>query len=228
MLKRTLLIVSALSALTTGALSTFFYGGDFDGRNGLAAQVNGPNFQDALTFDDFNLGSPVNITTLGGNYLTSLQSAPTTGYFEIRTGMSAGNGGTLIAAGFAPVVQWTPTGRNGFGLKEMEMCIAANLTLAPGTYYMAVSVNGGNGDAFVSTTDGLPIRNGIGSPLGNGNSYFNSAQFGANYDPTTVWLGQPAPWDFSYTVECNPVPEPTTIGAVVLGVAGALRRRRRK
>src|SRR5207244_8348415 len=113
--------------------------------------------------------------------------------WEIRTGISAGNAGTLVAGGItsAPVV--TLTGRSGFGyLEYMVQVNGLNVTLAPGHYWLNVTpVDGGTGRSFNSTTSGT---NCIGTPCGNNqNAFFNSTYFGYFFSSTTN-VGQP--YDF--------------------------------
>jgi hypothetical protein len=66
-----------------------------------------------------------------------------------------------------------------------------------GTYWVTVApIDAGQGRAFVSTTSGL---NGIGDPLGNGMSFFDSTFFGFNFEPVENVIG-PGTWNFALGV----------------------------
>ena len=79
------------------------------------------------------------------------------------------------------------------------------MSLAPASEY---------GGFFAVTTSG---ENGVGSPIGNGNSYFDWPSQGYNFVPGTVVCG-PGIWDLSYGVVGNSVPEPMGIVTVGLGL----------
>ena len=135
--------------------------------------------------------------------------------WEIRTGCSVGNEGTLVAAGATTTPTVTPTGRSGFGLTEFMVEVSGiNVTLAPGTYWLSVTPLGdGTGHSFNTTTSGA---NCVGTPCGNdGMSWFDS-------------VGPFDPRDFSMGVIGNVVPEPATVGLLICGLGAlliALRRR---
>ena len=106
--------------------------------------------------------------------------------WEIRQGVSAGNGGTLIASGMtsAPIV--TATGRSGFGFTEFSVEVPGLSVFLPntgGNYHLNVTPIGDlTGRSFDSNTDGA---NAIGQPPGNNqNAFFTSDFFGAFFQPT--------------------------------------------
>jgi hypothetical protein len=191
-----------------------WYNGDFNGVNGLANEMNTSlgSGQYARVYDDFNV-------TGGGWTLTSvfsdnLENTVVTGAtWEIRQGISEGNGGTVIASGMTMTPVVTPTGRSGFGLPEyMVEVTGLNVSLPPGTYWLNVTPIGGNcgGRSFDSDTSGT---NCVGTPCGNNqNAFFDSNFFGANFT-STANEGQPT--DFSMGVngttgcEGSPTPMPT-------------------
>ena len=94
---------SSLSARSPTTL--YFYGGDLDPNdpnvNGLANEndaIVGGNPYGAATYQNFVVsGTPITVGGLFTNNLSRL--TPTAGYWEIRSGVSEGNGGTLIASG---------------------------------------------------------------------------------------------------------------------------------
>jgi hypothetical protein len=226
------LIIAGMAAVSISQGAVLFYGGDADGRDGLLAMTD-PGL-DGQVFDDFTLTQTSNITMVWGNYLTTLTGF-STGAFEIRSGMSAGNGGTLVASGSGNV-SGVATGRSFFGLNEYKVQLGGlNANLAAGTYHLSLSLFGNGGVAYVSTTSGADAGPGgdpnpapTGGPLANDNSFFNSTTFGAFYGDTADQHGSAGPWDYSYGVEGTVVPEPTTVFALGVGLAGLLALRRRK
>ena len=75
---------------------TAFYGGDFDGRGRFAGQVNGTTFIDFRIYDDFTVSAPTTVTGVFGNFLDSSSIHGAQLYWEIRSGVSEGNGGTIV------------------------------------------------------------------------------------------------------------------------------------
>lgn len=229
-------VLALLTLAVASQAQTVFYGGDFDGRNAL---VSSRGTNSGYSYDDFSLNTLTNVSSLFGNFLLNGGAAgfTLTADYEIRSGMTAGNGGTLISSGTGLTATRIATGRTGFGLTEYQYTISGlNLNLSAGTYFMAlrpVAVTGGGGTAYVSTTSGADVSTTgdpnpapTGAPLANGNSYFDSATYGASFDPATSSNALGAgTWDFSYGVAA--VPEPTTIAALGFGAAALLRRRKR-
>lgn len=196
---------------------TIFYGGDPDLVNGLSAEFN-TNVADAYTFDDFNHPGGV-ITEIFGNYFADY--TPSGFEWQIRQGISSGNGGTLMASGSTDgAFTWAQNGFNNFGFLGFTMVADINDVVLPaGTYHLALSPRGnGAGRSFVQTTSGA---NSIGSPILNGNAFFHSTFFGVNYGAVSGQLGYDA--DFSYGVN---VPAPASLALLGLGSLVAGRRRR--
>ena len=197
-----------------------FYGGDFDDVTWLAVDY------DAYVYDDFAVdGGGWTITGLYANCLSNENVDNMS--WEIRTGITHGNGGTLVASGNSPVTR-TATGRHGGpdgGYDEYTLRVAGlNFFLGPGLYYIGVNVGnplpGIEERTFVSGTAGA---NGFGSPIANGNSWFNSVFFGNyNFVSTTDIFGRIA--DFSYGV----VPEPNGVLALGIGISVFLSMRKRR
>src|SRR6266478_4254707 len=190
-----------------------WYNGDFNGVNGLANEENTAigSGEFASVYDDFNV--PAGGWTVGAVFSDNLSSTTVTGAtWEIRQGISEGNGGTLIASGMTMTPVVTPTGRSGFGFTEFMVEVTGlNVSLSPGTYWLNVTPIGDlSGRSFDSTTSGA---NCVGTPCGNNqNAFFNSNFFGANFTSTSN-EGQPT--DFSMgvngTTGCpgSPTPTPT-------------------
>jgi hypothetical protein len=211
------------TAIAQAPPGSYWYNGDFNGVNGLANEQNTVVSQ-AGVYDDFIVsGGNLHVTAVFSDNL--LSTNVTGASWEIRSGVSEGNGGTLVASGTGtPTV--TATGRSGFGFTEFMVEMSGiNVTLAPGTYWLNVTPTGdGSGRSFNSTTSGL---NAVGQPPGNDmNAFFNSTFFGANFTSTA---NESQPYDFSNGVIGSIVPEPATIALLTCG-AGALliavRRRR--
>lgn len=194
-----------------------WYNGDFDNINGLSNEQN-TSISQANVYDDFIIaGTTWDIHTVWSNNL--MDFAATSAYWEIRSGVSAGNGGTLIASGTDAATE-TATGRSGFGDSEYTISVTGlNVVLGPGTYWLTVSpIDDGSGRSFVSTTSGA---NAIGNPPGNDdNSYFNSSFYGTNFAPAAGNVGL-ATADFSMGVAGtygSAVPEPSAVVLLASGV----------
>ncbi len=168
-----------------------WYNGDFDGIDGLNNQ------QDASTGDFYHIYDDFNVNDSGGWDVRSVFSdnltvtTVTGATWEIRQGITSGNGGTLIASGttMTPVV--TATGRSGFGFTEFMVEVTGlSVHLDPGTYHLNVtpiSELDGNGE-FNSTTSGA---NCIGTPCGdNDNAFLDGPVFFANYEPVADFGSQ--------------------------------------
>ena len=115
------LALTAAFALNTTAIAqappgSLWYNGDF--RGGVAFLSNERNtiVSQAAVYDDFNVTAPLwNVTAVFSDNAISSNIVISAADWEIRTGISEGNGGTLIASGTtnSPVV--TLTGRSGGG-----------------------------------------------------------------------------------------------------------------
>src|ERR1700676_4367117 len=208
--------------------SSLWYNGDFNGVNGLPNERN-TLISQAAVYDDFNVtGGPMwDVTAVFSDNLAN--TVITGADWEIRTGISEGNSGALIASGTtsSPVV--TPTGRSGYGYTEyMVEGTGLNVflpMLPSGQHYWlnVTPVGNGTGRSYNSTTTGT---NCVGTPCGNDqNAFFNSSY------TEVFFVGQPD--DFSNGVIGTVVPEPITwamiaLGAVVLIGIQRLRRSGKK
>ena len=229
-----------------------FYGGDFDPNN---PNANGLANENDRIVPQLTVAVPYGAATyqnfiyrtdecwLSGCYVTGLFTnnlsaiSPTSAYWEIRSGVSEGNGGTLIASGTGSGNNFrhTPTGRSGFGYTEYQDLISGlYLTVEPDTpYWFAVVPNDAKGASrsFNSNTFGL---NAVGTQISN-EQYFNSPFFGAHFTNTQNegtyptfssgvldWLVRDP------SVPQPPIPEPSTImllGTGTLAAGGVVRRR---
>jgi hypothetical protein len=157
----------------------------------------------ASVYDNFVVTNPAG-WDIAAVFSDDLSSTVITGAsWEIRSGVSSGNGGTLVASGSTLTPTVTPTGRSGFGFTEYQVKVTGlNVHLpqlpAGQFYWLNVTVIGnGTGRAFDSDTSGL---NAVGTPPGNDmNAFFNSTDFAANFLPTSdPTIDQPS--DFSMGV----------------------------
>jgi hypothetical protein len=230
-----------------------WYNGNFDGNNAYLNLTPSPfNPQpDGAIYENFIVptGNKWTINTVFSNNFVSdiAPGIPLTesATWSILSGVSAGNGGSVIASGdnFASV---TLTGNTLGSMNEYNVAVTGlNITLGPGMYWLSVAPddtfsNGGYFMSFISTTSGAGA---VGMPPGNdGNSFFNSAFYGNNFTPTddpSVLGPNPnnsAGWDFSMGVNgTTVVPEPSSLALLVVGlvcVGGrtvlSIRSRRRK
>jgi len=209
--------------------TTLWYNGDFDGRDGGANQFEGQfgSGEFSRIYDNFTgpTSGQWTVTGLFCNTLlaTGLNTAITTAQWEVRTGVSEGNGGTVVVSG-TNAATVTPTGRSGFGFLEYQVLVSGlNVTLdalpAGQFYFLAVvpvvPLNV-SGQAFESTTSGA---NAVGTPPGNdGNSWWDSNLFGVNFTSTMNLYGS-GTWDQSLGVigtagSPSPTPTPTPIATV--------------
>jgi hypothetical protein len=130
----------------------------------------------------------------------------TTANWQILSGVSAGNGGTVVASGDgADNITDTGMQSSAFGsLFPAEIYTnevdGLNITLSAGTYWVAVAPDtDGAADAYwsVVTTSGA---NAVGTPPGNdGNSFFSSDLTGDYFTPTSDLEGA-GTWDYSLGV----------------------------
>ena len=184
---------------TPGGGNLLWYNGDWDGIQGLSNEQDTSlgSGQYAHTYDDFNVtdGAGWQVGAVFSNNLTDTNITGAT--WEIRQGISPGNGGILIASGMTATPLVTATGRSGFGYTEYSVQvsgISVHLPQGNGYFLNVTPIGDLTGRSFVSTTSGA---NAVGQPPGNNqNAFFDSNIFGLSFVPT----GDPAlgqPYDFS-------------------------------
>jgi hypothetical protein len=181
--------VTATPTPTTTPTGALWYNGDFDFVDGLANEQDSFAQGYSHIYDDFNVPDTDgwNVTSVFSHDLISTTVTGAT--WEIRSGVSSGNGGTVVASGMTVTPVITDTGNNAFGFEEFSVEVTGlNVDLAGGgaTYFLNVTPIGSldGGRSFDSTTSGA---NCIGTPCGNNsNSFWDSDLFGVFFVPTST------------------------------------------
>jgi len=186
MCRCTFILLLAIACISTSAhADVLFYGGDFNPSfwysNSLSnendAYVNGNPYGSAV-YQNFIVpsGQVWNVASLFSNDIMTLN--PASVYWEIRTGISEGNGGNLLAAG---------AGSDSYHLKgdfeEYTNTVSdLNLMLQPGMYWFTVvpEAPGQQGRSYNTNTFGM---NAVGTQISD-EQYFNSPFF--DYDFTNA------------------------------------------
>jgi len=168
-----------------------FYGGDFDANNPNSG-VLGNSYTKAFvatTYVPFYV-PPGETWTIGGLFSNNMSTipflAPSEIRWEISSGISAHNPGTVIASGKSPAT-WTPTGRTWGDGFYTEYTALAHLepeqfvTLTTGVYWMAaapVCTNSDCGDNrfYLSDVEDVPAPNHMGTQP-NDDSYYLWASY---------------------------------------------------
>ncbi|HKM52944.1 MAG TPA: PEP-CTERM sorting domain-containing protein, partial [Isosphaeraceae bacterium] len=142
-------------------------------------------------------------------------------YWEIRSGVSSGNGGTLLYSGdgadtLTATGRYEPVIPGVLNVYEYTNLVSVSVSLGPGTYWLAVAPDVSGMNSYITTTSGT---NAVGSPPGNdGNSFQSSTFFGLNFVPTSdPSIEGPGTWDYSMGVIGTAVPEPSSL---MLGLVG--------
>jgi hypothetical protein len=217
------LAVATVLSLTSPAPAqappgSLWYNGDPSGFAGNTA--NGANFEifggSTFIYDDFivPVSSPGwTITAVFSNdSMSHVPPLPMSSIWEIRSGVTPGNGGTLIASGSSPTLA-IPV--SGFGNTFTFFTPIAPVILAPGTYWLTVAPdNASQNSSYILATIGT---NAVGMPPGNdGNSYFSSTSGPVFFEPVGTGAGP----DFSMgVIGIEAVPESSTwIGASLAGL----------
>jgi hypothetical protein len=206
------------------------YTGDLDPNHGDGL----PNENDAIVGGiPYGAATYENVVETGvawviGFWTNDLMNiTPQSGYWELRSGVSEGNGGTLIASGTATGSYFTstPTGRSFAGYTEYKNHVDIGdyfIPLEPGTYWFSVvpQAPDQNGRSYNSNTLG---KNGYGTFLAD-QQYWNSPSLGANFTNADNEGDFPL---FSAGIEDGFIPESSTLmlfGSGLLGAGFAARR----
>jgi hypothetical protein len=175
-----------------------FYGGD---TNASSSNANALANENTLLFPDTTMYIPFTVPNglsweISGLFTNDLADGydgidPAQAAWSISSGVSNGNGGTVIASGTSSA-SFNPTGRESFGLNEyttlVNLTVGTAVKLNAGTYWLAVvpqCIDRGNSNCdiaeyFVSNTQRL---NSYGPPEPASDSFLNSSYFGYSYIP---------------------------------------------
>lgn len=240
MITKSILTATALACLSSTAKADW-YAGDPSATTlaplaafAWATNVPSPGYV-AYTFDNFTWTNANGgmVGSIGGHFV-SAGNGPITGVtyaqWEIRSGVSVGNGGTLVASGSgAAVLSATAftSAMNGGPVSDPVARVELDVpdfVLAPGGYWLGFSIGdaGVGASGFVAETLGAT---GIGGPLNDGNAFYFQGDGSNNpwnwVDVTSTWGG---PMDAAYFITEVPAPG----AAALLGLGGLLYARRRR
>ena len=124
-----------------------FYGGDLNPSNANAAGMSDENtlliLGGSSTYGEVNIPSGTTVTVKGALFNVQASAAfdPMTASYDIRTGVSEGNGGTSIASGTTKI-KVAATANNFVGLQEYSIVVVfPPVTLTSGDYWVNVTPN---------------------------------------------------------------------------------------
>jgi len=172
-----------------------FYGGNLDVPNidsaGLSDE-NTLNISDSHTYGAFTIAAGKSASVQGLVFQVQMNAHmnPKQATWEIRTGVSTGNGGTLVASGTSAATM-SPTGRVFLGFGEYTVGVKfPSITLSEGTYWVNVTpqcTDASDGQCtsfntryFVSNTV-KAADNVHGGMQPSGQMFLNSSFFGFNF-----------------------------------------------
>jgi hypothetical protein len=229
-----LIVASWFFVVTPSHADTLWYNGDYDERVGLLNFINPSITYDCIVYDDFLVpeGQSWIVNSVWSNNrvnesaLNEIQFA----WWEIRSGVSEANGGTVVASGEKEVTV-TATGNPYEYTVEI---MGLDFILSNGLYWLSVTPKyADNNFTYITPTSGT---NAIGTPAGNNdNSFVNSEYFSVNFTAAhTVYASygyEYNPVDFSMGIggtreQATPVPEPMTFLLLGIGFAGLIAWRR--
>ena len=219
------LVVVVIALVASASAPTWsdvlFYGGDPLG-GGCSCTI-GPGQLDSRVYDNFIVpsvcgrSSSWRVDCLFGYYAFDTTEPLTSAYYEIRQGISRGNGGTLLYKGTADAaLAGTFATRDNGDVYRVE-CPVSGLTLDPGEYWVTLApiVTEPSKQYFVSLTEGV---NGIGSPILDGLSFVDSPSYRYNWAPGSDWYGGRP--DSSIGLIGKVLPEPASLAALAAGLFG--------
>lgn len=205
----TSLVVPLMASSVKAASVTLFTGGASNPNAGQGFNNGDNTSSTGFVYENFTVPTTndwIVDTVFSNNQMNFTSNLAT---WEIRTGVSTGNGGTLVAGGQNVAAQ-VPTGITIGGNPEYTITVSvSNIVLTPGSYWLAVApVDSGLGQSFIS----------YGS--GTNNSFFTNNSLGIT-TPQPISDFSTAT-NFSVGIKGNVAPVPfelsPTLGIIILGV----------
>jgi len=205
-----------LLSISGAKAQLLWYNGDRNAVNSMWGTSDGTNAE--FVYDDFNVTAP------GGWQVSSvfvnikLLSTVDTANWEILSGVSSGNGGTVVQSGTGSALTLTPLSTLSGGYTLYQASVNdLSFNLAPGTYWLGVQPISSD-PGYIVTTSGASA---VGTPAGNdGNAYYSQTDGipgdGVSFASTTTV--NPNLIDFSMGVMGTAsVPEPSSSALCFVG-----------
>lgn len=214
-----------------GTVVGWYNGDPVDQFNiGLINGIDDGPYSVANVYEDFTV--PAGGWTVGGVFgYDELNFTPgTLAEWEIRSGLSSGNGGTLVASG-TDTATYTSTGEGGSGYVIYRIEVdGLDVSLTPGTYWLTVAPVD-CGSSCISATSYTTGTNAVGNPPGNDLDNFQNIPGLAGHDflldPTSAGLARD--WSLGVLIDTAlPTPEPATLATIGIALALLAARNRKR
>ncbi|MCL5105544.1 MAG: hypothetical protein M1133_15725 [Armatimonadetes bacterium] len=214
----TMLLLTAASAIARYAFAeTIFYQGDYlDGTN-LSCERN-TGVSDSRVYENFTTSAWWQVTGIFGNFDCGNNNSVNRAYYEIRQGITPGNGGTLIASGEVSATCVTIAQSSVWSWESIYRVTGTpvGLTLAPGSYWFTLAPIGGGPYAHQWFVWGSTRQNSVGAT--DGLAYWDSVWWNRHWVKTSDYIYFDGGWSFG--VSGTLVPEHSSILVLLCGIGG--------